>query len=134
MDSDIQFGEVEEIRPDQRRRPDRDRHFAVCAYGTPAERDLPIYIDVDVLADVEAHALSDPDVELGGVLLGGQFEDKHGNPFVLVLDSLRAQHYESSRGHFKFTHDTWTQISRQRDEFSDDMQMVGWYHTHPNWG
>ncbi|MHC4178122.1 MAG: hypothetical protein ACYSWU_11485, partial [Planctomycetota bacterium] len=38
------------------------------------------------------------------------------------------------RGHFKFTHDTWTQISRQRDEFSDDMQMVGWYHTHPNWG
>jgi proteasome lid subunit RPN8/RPN11 len=134
MDPDIQFGEVEELRPEPRRRPDRDRHFAVCTYGTPAEGDLPIFIDVDVLADIEAHAQSDPDVELGGVLLGGQFKDQDGSPFVLVVDSLRAQHYENSRGHFKFTHDTWTHISRQRDEFSDDLQMVGWYHTHPNWG
>lgn len=134
MDSDIQFGEVEELRPEQRRRPDRDRHFAVCTCGSPDQRDLPIFIELDVLAEIETHAGSDPDVELGGVLLGGQFEDQDGNPFVLVLDSLRAEHYESSGSHFKFTHDTWTQISRQRDEFSDDLLMVGWYHTHPNLG
>jgi proteasome lid subunit RPN8/RPN11/regulator of replication initiation timing len=134
MDPDIQFGEVEEARPTRRRRPDRDRHFAVREFGTPAEEDLPIFVDMDVLAEMEAHARSDPTVELGGVLLGGQFEDDEGKPFVVVLDSLRAQHYESSSGHFKFTHDTWSEISRQRDEFSDDLQMVGWYHTHPNWG
>jgi proteasome lid subunit RPN8/RPN11 len=134
VDSDIQFGEVEEARPKRRRRPDRDRHFAVRKYGTPAGEDLPIFVDMDALAEMEAHARSDPTVELGGVLLGGQFEDEDGNPFVLVLDSLRAQHYESSSGHFKFTHDTWSEISRQRDGFSDDLQMVGWYHTHPNWG
>jgi proteasome lid subunit RPN8/RPN11 len=134
MDGDIQFGEVQQARPGRRRRPDRDRHFVVCDCGSPSGGDLPIFVDVDVLAEIEAHAHSDTRVELGGVLLGGQFEDQEGNPFVLVLDSLRAEHYQSSGSHFKFTHDTWTQITRQRDGFSDDLEMVGWYHTHPNLG
>lgn len=133
-DTDIHFGEVQQLPPQHRRRPDRDRHFAVVNYGTPSHDDLPIFVDADVLADMETHAQTDTSVELGGVLLGGQYVDDDGNPFVVVSDSLRAQHYESSRGHFKFTHDTWTQIGRQRDEFSDDLQMVGWYHTHPDWG
>ena len=133
-DPDIQFGEVEELPPQRRRRPDRDRHFAVVDYDAAPEGDLPIFVDADVLADMETHARTDTSVELGGVMLGGQYVDEDGNPFVVVSDSLRAEHYESSRGHFKFTHDTWTRISRQRDEFSDDLQMVGWYHTHPDWG
>jgi proteasome lid subunit RPN8/RPN11 len=133
-DQDIQFGEVEEVSPERRRRPDRDRHFAVVDYGTPSHGDLPIFIDMDVLADMETHARTDTSVELGGVMLGGQYLDEDGHPFVLVSDSLRAEHYESTRGHFKFTHDTWTEISRQRDGFSEDLQMVGWYHTHPDWG
>ena len=134
MDGDIQFGEVQQARPARGRRPDRDQHFAVCACGAPAGADLPIFVEMDVLAEIEAHARSDSSVELGGVLLGGQFEDQDGNPFVLVLDSLRAEHYQSSGSHFKFTHDTWTEITRQRDGFSDDLEMVGWYHTHPNLG
>jgi len=133
-DQDIQFGDMEEASPERRRRPDRDRHFAVVEYGAPSDDELPIFVDADVLSDMEAHAETDTSVELGGVLLGGQYVDRDGNPFVVVSDSLRAEHYESTRGHFKFTHDTWTRISRQRDEFSDDLQMVGWYHTHPDWG
>jgi proteasome lid subunit RPN8/RPN11 len=134
MDVDIQFGELEEAAPQARLRPDRNRHYAVVAYGSPRERDLPIFVDVDVMRDMEAHALSNTSVELGGVMLGGQFEDQGGRPFVLVTDSLRAEHYESTKGSFKFTHDTWAKISRQRDEFPADLQMVGWYHTHPDWG
>jgi proteasome lid subunit RPN8/RPN11 len=133
-DPDIQFGEVEQAPPQRRRRPDRDRHFAVADYGTASQGDLAIFVDMDVLADVEAHARTDTSVELGGVLLGGQYVDEDGDAFVVVTDSLRAEHYESSRGHFKFTHDTWTRIGRQREEFSDELQMVGWYHTHPGWG
>ena len=78
--------------------------------------------------------VSNTEVELGGVLLGGQYHDPQGRPFVLVTDSLRAQHYESTKGSFKFTHDTWQEITRQRDQFGPDVQMVGWYHTHPGWG
>ena len=134
MDADIQFGELEESRPEVQLRPDQNKHFAVVPFEVPRENDLPIFVDLDVMRDMESHALEDTSVELGGVLLGGQYEDEDGNEFVIVTDSLRAQHYEATKGSFKFTHDTWEQISRERDEFPDDLQMIGWYHTHPDWG
>lgn len=134
MNDEIQFGEVEQAAPNRALRPDENRHYAVAAYGGPTEGELAIFVDLDVLADVEEHALSDTSVELGGVLLGGCYEDEHGRPFVVVTDSLRAQHYESTKGSFKFTHDTWAAITRERDAFPAELSMVGWYHTHPDWG
>jgi proteasome lid subunit RPN8/RPN11 len=135
MDSDIHFGEVEEAGSGgRRRRPDRDRHYAVAACGRPRENDLPIFVALDAMLDMEIHAQSNTNVELGGVLLGGRFEDEEGRPYVFIQDSLRAEHYEATKGSFKFTHDTWTAITRQREEFSPDLEMVGWYHTHPGWG
>jgi proteasome lid subunit RPN8/RPN11 len=134
MEPGIQFGELEQTPPEVRLRPDCNRHFAVTAVNALRERDLPIFVDLDVMRDMEDHALSDTSVELGGVMLGGQYEDQDGRPFVMVTDSLRAEHYESTKGSFKFTHDTWERITRERDLFPQDMQMVGWYHTHPDWG
>jgi len=134
METNIQFGELEESAPDMHLPPDRIEHYAVAGCGSPITADMPIYIDIDVMRDMEAHALSDTRVELGGVLLGGQYRDPDGRSFVVVSYSLRAQHYESTKGSFKFTHDTWTQITRQREELAEDLQMVGWYHTHPGWG
>lgn len=134
MNDEIQFGEVEHAAPHRALRPDENRHYAVAAYGEPEDGDLAIFIDLDVLADMEDHALSNTAVELGGVLLGGCYEDEQGRPFVVISDSLRAQHYESTKGSFKFTHDTWAAITRERDAFPAELAMVGWYHTHPDWG
>ena len=134
MDNDIRFGELEETPRQRRLRPDQNRHYAVVSCQTPSQGDLPIYVDMDVLREMEAHALSNLDAELGGVLLGGQYEDDQGRSFVVITDSLRAEHYENTKGSFKFTHETWSDITRKRDEFPADMQMVGWYHTHPGWG
>ena len=134
MDNDIQFGEVEEAAPNRALRPDQNRHFAVVAHGEPSDGELPVFVDLDVLADMEEHALSDTSVELGGVLLGSTCLDDGGRPFIVVTDSLRAEHYESTKGSFTFTHDTWSAITRQRDQFPKDLAMVGWYHTHPDWG
>lgn len=131
---EIQFGEVEEAQRQRRLRPDRNKQLVVAACGHPRADDLPIFVDLDTLHEMENHALSDTRVELGGVMLGGQFEDETGRPYVVVQDCLRARHYESSKGSFKFTHDTWSDISRRREEFPDELQMVGWYHTHPDWG
>jgi proteasome lid subunit RPN8/RPN11 len=133
-DQEIQFGEIEQTRRQTRLRPDRSQQWAVVVCGEPRPDDVPIFVDLDAMREMEDHAQSDCRVELGGVLLGGQFDDETGQPYVLVQDSLRARHYESSRGSFKFTHDTWSDISRRRDQFSSDLQMVGWYHTHPDWG
>jgi proteasome lid subunit RPN8/RPN11 len=134
VNDEIEFGEVEEAAPQRALRPDENRHYAVAAYGEPQEADLTIFVDLDVLADMEDHAHSNTSVELGGVLLGGCHHDERGQPFFVITDSLRAAHYESTKGSFKFTHDTWSEITRQRDQFPAEIQMVGWYHTHPDWG
>lgn len=134
MNDEIEFGEVEQAAPKRALRPDENRHYAVVPYGDPRTDELPIFVDVDVLADMEQHALSDTSVELGGVLLGGRYIDADGRPFVVITECLRAAHYESTKGSFKFTHETWSAITRQRQRLSPELQMVGWYHTHPDWG
>lgn len=134
MDSDIQWGDIHQERPLPGMRPDRNPQLTVLPFGEPANAEVPVFIDVDVLAEIEEHANSDTSVELGGVLLGGQHEDESGQPFVLIRDSLRAESYENSRGSFKFTHASWEAISRRREQFPQDLRMVGWYHTHPGWG
>jgi proteasome lid subunit RPN8/RPN11 len=134
VNDDIQFGEVETARPQKQLRPDQNKHYAVARYGAPKEGELPIFIDVDVVQDMELHAESNTSVELGGVLLGAHCEDEDGNPFVVITDSLRAEHYHSTKGSFTFTHDTWAEITRRRDEFPAELAMAGWYHTHPDWG
>ena len=131
---EIEFGQVETARQQRRLRPDRNHQYAVVPCGVPSADDLPIFVDLDALRDMEAHAMSDARVELGGVLLGGQYEDDQSLPYVVIADTLRAQHYESTPGSFKFTHETWAEFTRQRAELPADMQIVGWYHTHPNWG
>ena len=131
---EIEFGELEQAEPQEQLRPDRNKHFAVVQVGEPQPGELQVFVDLDAMRDMEEHAVSDTRVELGGVMLGGQFQDEDGHAYVLISDSLRAKHYEATKGSFKFTHETWEQITRERDEFPPDMQMVGWYHTHPDWG
>ncbi len=131
--TDIQFGNIEQSSPATAVRPDQDAHFAIRTIGTPAERDMPVFVDLDVMRDMEAHSVSNTRVELGGVMLGRQYTDSDGQPYVVVSESLRASHYKATRGSFKFTHDTWSQITRDRKKFHPDLEMVGWYHTHPGW-
>ncbi|MGI9519504.1 MAG: Mov34/MPN/PAD-1 family protein [Pirellulaceae bacterium] len=134
MESGIEFGQVEYREPESHLRPDHDRQFAVVGCGEIDKSDLPIFVDLDVMRDMEGHGRTNTQVELGGVMLGGKFVDEQGQSFVVVREALRAEHYEATRGSFKFTHETWAQITRDREQFPEDLHLVGWYHTHPDWG
>lgn len=133
-EGEIRFGDVAETPVVRRLRPDKDPRWCVVSCFAPQENEPTIYVDLDTMHEIEAHAASDTKVELGGVLLGGQYVDEQGLPFVLVEDALRAERYEATKGSFKFTHETWEAISRRRDEYPEGVAMVGWYHTHPDWG
>ncbi|MEZ6093482.1 MAG: Mov34/MPN/PAD-1 family protein [Pirellulaceae bacterium] len=135
MTDEIQFGDVKSRGPDVALRPDENHYFLVePVFDEVAAEDLPIYVDLDVWIEMEKHARENTNVELGGVFLGHQAHDRSGKPFVVVRDSIRAKHYEATRGSFKFTHETWQQIARDREQMPEGTQMVGWYHTHPGWG
>ena len=129
----IEFGQVNHSQPNNELRPDRNAQFATCIVGEIRPADLPIFVDLDVMRDMEAHSVTNTRVELGGVMLGRQRIDAQGNPFVVIQESLRAEHYHATKGSFTFTHDTWSEITRRRAEFHPELEMVGWYHTHPGW-
>lgn len=134
-DDEIVFGEVKVREPERRTRPDRDRRFACIAYEVPGPIDLPIFLDRLAADAIERHALRDTSVELGGILLGKEcLDEETGVPFVWVTKSLEAKHYENTQASFTYTHDSWEEITRERDRLHPDLDIVGWYHTHPDFG
>jgi proteasome lid subunit RPN8/RPN11 len=132
---EIIFGEMTVREPERRLRPDRDRRFASLAYEVPGPGDLPIFLNRTAADAIERHALSDTSVELGGILLGKECLDQQtGQPFVSITHSLEAKHYANTQASFTYTHDSWEEITRQRDQRFPDHDIVGWYHTHPSFG
>jgi proteasome lid subunit RPN8/RPN11 len=132
---EIIFGEMKVREPERRQRPDRDRRFVALAYEVPGLADLPIFLDRRAADAIERHALSDTSVELGGILLGKECLDQQtGQPFVWITHSLEAKHYANTQASFTYTHDSWEEITRQRDQKFPDFDIVGWYHTHPSFG
>jgi proteasome lid subunit RPN8/RPN11 len=132
---DITFGEMKVREPERRKRPDRDRKFACLAYEVPGPTDLPIFLDRRAADAIERHALSDTSVELGGILLGKECLDPAtGEAFVWITQSLEAKHYANTQASFTYTHDSWEEITRERDLRFPESDIVGWYHTHPSFG
>ena len=59
----------------------------------------------------------DTSVELGGILLGKECLDQQtGQPFVWITHSLEAKHYANTQASFTYTHDSWEEITRERDQ------------------
>ncbi len=132
---DIVFGELSVREPEHRLRPDCDRRFACVSYEVPRPDDLPVFLDRGAADAIERHALRDTSVELGGILLGKECLDPAtGRPFVWITESLEAKHYANTQASFTYTHDSWEEITRERDRLHPESDIVGWYHTHPSFG
>jgi proteasome lid subunit RPN8/RPN11 len=71
--------------------------------------------------------------EVGGILVGKLFRDQNG-PYLEISGSIIAEHTRNEGTEVAFTPETWAQINRIKDtEFPNEL-IVGWYHTHPNFG
>lgn len=104
---------------------------ASCGHqGTQAR--LPvIFFAEEVTAGMRRHAGSDTSREIAGVLVG---EVNYERNTVIVHACIPAEFTEASRGNVTFTHDTWTQVNSVMDSKYADYTIVGWYHSHPNFG
>lgn len=91
-----------------------------------------VFLDRRVLDDMNAHAAEETEHEIGGIMIGSVSEGDC--PVVLVEASIRGRHLTYTRGSVTFTHDTWNEINRVKDEQYPDQRIVGWYHSHPGFG
>ncbi len=100
----------------------------------PAQADrFRVFLDPEVHASIQEHARRDLSVEIGGVLVGN-WEQDAGGPFVAVRHVIRSELAASGAGELTFTHDAWAEIHKVMDADHADAKIVGWYHTHPDFG
>lgn len=102
------------------------------------QTNVEIFAREKALQKAREHAASDKANEVGGVLLG-TFRQQGGKQQVFVTGIVRALKAVGRSASVNFTPDTWAHIWRKIDtdpDYQDEQKwkMVGWYHTHPNFG
>ncbi len=97
------------------------------------EPEYRVVLEAPAHAAILAHARSNAEVELCGVLVGDLFRDEDG-PFLVITDVIRGRAAKQGDTSVTFTHSTWEQIHREMDAKHAGRRIVGWYHTHPGFG
>lgn len=92
-----------------------------------------IYFAPDLHARLWQHGSENLAVEICGVLVGTWGKDESG-PFVTITESIRGEAATSKFAEVTFTHETWAKINHEMDTRFTNQSIVGWYHTHPDFG
>jgi proteasome lid subunit RPN8/RPN11 len=92
-----------------------------------------VFIDPATHAEIWKHASTNTNVEICGVLVGQLARDENG-PFLIVSASIRGEAATTKFAEVTFTHETWSAINSEMDSKYTDRSIVGWYHTHPDFG
>ena len=92
-----------------------------------------VFFTPQVHAALWQHAALDTSVEICGVLVGSWHRDPTG-PFVNIVESIRGEGAETRFAEVTFTHQTWAKINAEMDTKFANLSIVGWYHTHPDFG
>ena len=101
----------------------------------PASRaaDFRIHFHPAAHGRAVAHAKEDKSVEICGVLVGDWGQDADG-PFARITEIIRCDNATKKFAEVTFTHESWTQINREMDTKFANLRIVGWYHSHPDFG
>jgi proteasome lid subunit RPN8/RPN11 len=111
----------------------RDRELLESPFPGTMGQDLRVYFTPQVYEGLCAHAAEDTTVEICGVLVGTWARDAVG-AFVQITDAVRGESARNRFAEVTFTHETWARINEEMDKRFADRAIVGWYHTHPDFG
>lgn len=105
----------------------------ILLFGEIEHDDVKVYIKQNVYKALEKYALADTEHERGTIILGDYCEEL-GKTHVIISDYIEAKFTDASASTLTFTHETWDYVNKQYDELYPDRKIVGWQHTHPNYG
>lgn len=98
---------------------------------------VDILIDEPALRAAQAHALSSPNREVAGVLVGPSPEKQPDGRYVVhAIDTIIAKYTVMQGASVTYTPESWRYMSDKLSERYPDESavIVGWYHTHPGFG
>jgi len=121
----------ESPKPDVKQLAEED--FPRSEFPAGRRQDFRVHLAEDVHQRIVEHAGENLSVEIGGVLVGRWERDDDG-PFAVVSEMIRCDSAASKTAEVTFTHDTWTAINNEMDNQFTELSIVGWYHSHPDFG
>ena len=133
---EIEFGEVGDLelaQPPERILPTLDPTRRVQPMGDIAGDDLHIFLREETLREMVIYSKSSATHELGGVMIG-DFYRHRGIHWIEIAGYVKAAHYVNTSASFKFTVESWSAITREKERRFSDKPVVGWHHTHPRYG
>lgn len=95
--------------------------------------DVKVYIKQDIYKRIEKYSHADTSKELGSILLGDYCEEL-GKTHVVISEFIEAKYTDASASTLTFTHETWDYVHSEQDKLYPSLRMLGWQHTHPNYG
>lgn len=111
----------------------RDQSLPALPFPAGPGQSFRVYFAPEVHARLWQHAGENMGVEVCGVLVGTWGQDA-GGPFVSISESIRGEAATSKFAEVTFTHETWARINQEMDTKFANLSIVGWYHTHPDFG
>lgn len=116
-------------RPDLHQQRDA---YALCPCGRPGDEHR-IYLHVAALDNILDHVRAELRREVGGILVGS-FSTCAGHLVTDIREAIRAPETRAGVTHVTFSHETWAAINATMDSDFAEHRIVGWYHSHPNFG
>jgi proteasome lid subunit RPN8/RPN11 len=83
----------------------------------------------ELMNKIEEHCFSSTKTEVGGFLVGTVDDGKS-----IVTHVLKAKHTANTQSQLTFTNKTWETAFAEMSEISGDAHLIGWFHSHPNFG
>lgn len=105
----------------------------ILPVGERVEEDKNIYISQAVYRQIRKFTKNKTTNESGGMLVGTVIEE-FGKTNIVISGFVEAKACEATPTTLKFTHETWDYVHRQIDKKHKGKKIVGWIHTHPDFG
>jgi len=83
----------------------------------------------EMMKKIEDHCFSETQIEVGGFLVGYLKDET-----AYVTNVFPAKHSIGAGTQLTFTHDSWSAIYEQLEKEPEGTSLIGWFHSHPNFG
>lgn len=111
----------------------QNENFPTGEFPVKAHSDFRLSISSTVHRGIREHAAIDTSIEICGVLVGQWQKDENG-PFASVTEYIRCNQAASKFAEVTFTHESWSHINNEMDSRYSELRIIGWYHSHPDFG
>lgn len=102
-------------------------------YQSFIHKNVELCVIESAIDSLKTHLSQDTSKETGGILVGN-VSDSKDIYYTQITGAIAAPTTIGTRSNFRFTPNCWPAILKSQKELFPQTQIVGWYHSHPDFG